>query len=197
MTDEEIVRTDPSVLLTLHPNIRCRARRLGLAVQKFKAGPKVGYKQTADHIAKRRRRAKTALERFQALYIPVTETGCWIWMGSTNPQGYGRFNPKGVLVQAHRFSYEQSKGPIPDGRPLDHLCRVRLCVNPAHLEAVDHRTNILRGDGPAAKHARKLCCKHGHSLDDARRTKEGHRVCRMCERGRKRVRKVHAHIFDP
>ena len=70
-------------------------------------------------------------------------------------------------------------GEIPAGRQLDHLCRNRLCVNPAHLEPVTNRTNTLRGNSPNAIIHRTKRCKHGHSMRDARVTKKG-RDCRRC-----------------
>src|SRR6266496_2265386 len=74
---------------------------------------------------------------------------CWLWTGKTGRDGYGRIGLGGrgalVRVRAHRFAYELLIGPIPDGLQIDHLCRVRHCVNPAHLEPVTQRENILRG----------------------------------------------------
>lgn len=67
---------------------------------------------------------------------------CWLWTGSLNSDGYGRFNGK----LAHRRTYLEVVGPIPDGLVLDHLCRVRNCVNPDHLEPVTQRENMRRGD---------------------------------------------------
>jgi hypothetical protein len=74
-----------------------------------------------------------------------TET-CWLWTAFKNRDGYGRFNAGGnqpVLV--HRFAYELLVGPIAEGLELDHLCRVRACVRPEHLEPVPHRENLRRG----------------------------------------------------
>ena len=81
-------------------------------------------------------------ERFWAK-VNKTET-CWLWMATTNPKGYGRFRD-GKAVSAHRWAYEQVAGPIPEGLQLDHLCRVRNCVNPAHLEPVTGAVNQKRG----------------------------------------------------
>jgi len=109
--------------------------------------------------------------------------GCWTWQGRMFPNGYGdtAWAPNRY---AHRWSYEHFVGPIPEGLTLDHLCRNTRCVNPAHLDPVTHRENILRSPiAPAAVNARKTHCKHGHSLADARRSgPDGrHRHCRMCE----------------
>lgn len=74
--------------------------------------------------------------------------GCWLWDGATGATGYGqmsgRIDGKPRTIQAHRVAYEIMVGPVPDGLELDHLCRNRECVNPAHLEAVPHLLNCLR-----------------------------------------------------
>lgn len=113
---------------------------------------------------------------------------CHLWTGA--PAGrpdlgqfgedYGTFWDGTRMVRAHRFAYEQEHGPIPDRLVVDHRCRRRSCVNPAHLEAVDNRTNVLRGAGPTAANARATHCIHGHTLADAYRTRRGHRKCRTC-----------------
>ena len=75
----------------------------------------------------------------------VPESGCWVWMRHVWPKtGYGCASmAKGHNVLAHRAFFEQANGPIPDGLVLDHVCRVRSCVNPAHLRAVTQRENLL------------------------------------------------------
>ena len=83
--------------------------------------------------------------------VDKTET-CWLWTGGQSA-GYGRFGFKGrPNLGAHRFAYELLVGPIPPGLDLDHLCRVRNCVNPDHLEPVTRRENLLlRGGGPSER----------------------------------------------
>ena len=102
--------------------------------------------------------------RFERSYIPVTESGCWLWIGATNFGGYGRLSVNHKMVMAHRFAYEKYLGVIPDRLTLDHSCKVTACVNPSHLEPVTMKENILRGDGFCARNARKTHCKAGHML---------------------------------
>ena len=88
--------------------------------------------------------------------------GCWLWMGELNNKGYGRIvrgnNHTGTRERlfAHRVSYELVNGEVPYGMDLDHKCRVRSCVNPAHLEPVSRSENNRRGD---------LMKRKGASLD--------------------------------
>jgi hypothetical protein len=83
--------------------------------------------------------------------VETLENGCWIFTGALTEKGYGRI--RGVnkkMVVAHRAMYEELRGPIPDGEELDHICWVRACVNPDHMEPVTHAENIRRS---RARHA--------------------------------------------
>lgn len=83
---------------------------------------------------------------------------CWVWTAATT-EGYGRFHLTGrTLVLAHRFSYETTVGPVPDGLDLDHVCRRRICINPAHLEPVTRQINLLRGDTLTRAHHEDRDC---------------------------------------
>lgn len=74
----------------------------------------------------------------------TTEGDCWIWNGAPGKNGYGRISVDNQLRYVHRVSYEHYVGPIPDGLTIDHLCRVRMCINPAHLEPVTLEENTRR-----------------------------------------------------
>lgn len=119
--------------------------------------------------------------------VDKTES-CWLWTGSLTHNGYGRMGFRGKVHRAHRLAYELLiGGAIPDGLTLDHLCRERRCVNPAHLEAVPLRVNILRGEGGAALNVRKTRCPAGHPLDGANLRRDGSnraRRCRACKQAR-------------
>lgn len=111
---------------------------------------------------------------------------CWLWTANTTKaqDGYGLFYVTGrSAVVAHRWSYEQVHGPLDRHLVVDHLCRTRLCVNPAHLEAVDPRENVLRGIGPTAINAAKVVCIRGHDFAPAA---DGTRFCPTCRRATKR-----------
>jgi hypothetical protein len=73
------------------------------------------------------------------------KTTCWIWQLAINEDGYGETSENGVQKSAHRLYYERRFGPISKGLVLDHLCRVRCCVNPDHLEPVTSLENTRRG----------------------------------------------------
>lgn len=116
---------------------------------------------------------------------------CWIWTGACSASGYGHLGAgghDGKTILAHVVVYEQCVGPIPDGLELDHLCRVRRCCRPDHVEPVSHQINVLRGASVAAVHAQKTHCANGHLFDDknTRYSNGGRwRACRACDRSRK------------
>lgn len=127
-------------------------------------------------------------ERFWAK-VDKTDT-CWLWTACKNGDGYGQFALAGMRG-AHRVSYEWAKGAIPEGLEIDHLCRIRHCVNPEHLEAVTHRENTLRGDTVAATSAAKTHCPKGHPLsgDNLANLRDGTRRCLTCNRRQYHERK--------
>ena len=113
--------------------------------------------------------------------------GCWPWIGALTSGGYGSVGLGGSVVQAHRVVYRLLVGPIPDGLQLDHLCRVRNCVNPDHLEPVTPQENMLR----AKAATRRTHCKRGHEYtpENTYRADDGWRACRACYRSRRQERK--------
>ncbi len=129
------------------------------------------------------------IERFEAKVDRVSSaTGCWLWTAQVDLHGYGQFwaDPETGGVKAHRWSYEHFVGPIPDGLSLDHLCRNPPCVNPAHLEPVTTRENLIRGVGFPAQNVAKTHCVHGHALVASNvyrpPSQPTVRVCRQCMR---------------
>lgn len=117
---------------------------------------------------------------------------CWLWTANLSSAGYGRFYVGSrTVAQATRWAYEQEVGPIPEGFQLDHLCRVRACVRPSHLEPVTQRENMLRGMGLPGVNARKTHCPQGHEYTPENTIPSGpggaHRKCRICVNARRRV----------
>lgn len=123
-------------------------------------------------------------ERFERQYIPEPNSGCWLWIGVSNSQKgklrYGYIGHKNKKLSAHRYSYERFIDIIPEGLVLDHLCKITLCVNPNHLEAVTQKTNILRGETGKYKRPIKSHCLHGHEF-----TKENSYINKNTKRCRK------------
>lgn len=123
------------------------------------------------------------------------QDSCWLWAELLTDIGYGRFWRKmddgWKLFLAHRVMYEEHKGSIPEGYQIDHLCRVRHCINPDHLEAITRKANILRGVSPPALNLKKTHCPSGHEYteDNILMTKKG-RQCRECGRARARYYKA-------
>lgn len=115
------------------------------------------------------------------LNVQKTQT-CWLWTAAINQYGYGTLTYRGRQQLAHRVAYRLSTGQMPH-LELDHLYRVRNCVNPAHLEQVTSRQNTLRGTSPSAVNAGKTHCQRGHEFTpENTRTYRGHRYCRACNR---------------
>ena len=136
------------------------------------------------------------LERMEDRTLYEPNTGCWIWLGARNPAGYGKIGmPGGKTVDVHRATYEALVGPVPAGYELDHLCKCKPCRNPAHLEPVTRRENVMRGTAPMAAFARQTHCKHGHEFTEAntrirRETGRTMRICRACDREASRRRRA-------
>lgn len=116
--------------------------------------------------------------------------GCWIWQLSLSRFGYARIivreGGRKRLVGAHRYAYEALIGPVPDGLQLDHLCRVRACVFPEHMEPVTAGENLRRKPKPDARtHCRR---RHEFTVANTRVGKDGGRRCRTCDHLRNKGR---------
>lgn len=115
-------------------------------------------------------------------YRPVLGP-CWIWTGGTFPAGYGSYWLDGRSVLVHRVVYELLVGPIPGGLELDHVCRVRACCNPKHLEPVTPAENMIR--------TQRSRCVNGHLMEGPNlrtvKGKPGQRRCAACARDRQRL----------
>ena len=141
------------------------------------------------------------LERFEQKYIPEPNSGCWLWTAGVNRLGYGTIGTgsrsDGSMKKsfAHRVSYALYRREIPDGLTIDHLCRVRCCVNPDHLDTVSQGVNNLRGRSASSLNSAKTHCPRGHEFNEASvqsfTGKTGqrlsHRICRECNRTYQRL----------
>ena len=131
-------------------------------------------------------RERDPLKRI-ASKVTVSADGCWLWTSSVDERGYARM---GGGALGHRVTYELVVGPIPDGLQIDHLCRVRNCVNPEHLEAVTCRVNLHRGETVTAMHAAKTQCVNGHDFTPENTyVWRGCRHCRKCRAARMRAKR--------
>lgn len=136
-------------------------------------------------------RPALTLDALHARAIPEPNSGCLLWLGAVNQFGYGRTLFQGSRTVAHRASYILACGPVPDGLELDHLCRVRSCINPLHLEPVTKLENGRRGvagEKSGAQQRSKTHCPQGHPYAGANLfiRARGHRECRVCMAARQK-----------
>lgn len=121
--------------------------------------------------------------------VVLESNGCWTFTGALDRQGYGKVSDGVLTSQVHRIVFQHFNGTIVAGLELDHLCRHRACCNPAHLEAVTHRENVLRGQSPTALNAMKTRCVNGHEFDAANtRLRSRGRECKRCHAEQERAR---------
>lgn len=145
---------------------------------------------TYDKNAPRPYRRNTA-DKFWSLVDKSAGPGeCWPWTAVKGRTGYGQFKFEGKNWGAHRLAYILVNGAVPEGLVLDHLCRVRHCCNPTHLEPVTNAENVLRGEGLSACNARATHCLNDHEFtpENTRVVQGGQRQCATCARARQRER---------
>jgi len=118
-------------------------------------------------------------------YVELTDT-CWLWTGGKKGEGYGNYPTgadRGLERYAHRFAWQHCMGEIPAGYELDHICGIRNCVNPEHLQLVERGFNGLQGGKNSAnKREAKTHCKRGHEFIEGNTyvRPDGSRVCKKC-----------------
>lgn len=145
--------------------------------------------QHHNRVVKPGKRSEPVIDRL--MKHSKSEGGCLIWTGRLR-NGYGqmRIGSRGAdrrTVSTHRWHWEYVNGPVPDGFELDHLCRVRSCLELSHLEPVTRRVNIIRGVGVrngAKYQLSKTHCPSGHEYSPENtwiRKQNGARVCRQCK----------------
>jgi hypothetical protein len=131
---------------------------------------------------------RPALERFNACYAIEPITGCWLWQRQILPLGYGVFcmgkeyGEAHKNTGAHRAAWRLFRGAIPAGFEVDHLCRVRACVNPDHLQLLTKSENMQQSNSASAQNRRKTHCLRGHLLtsENVHVAADGGRRCRQC-----------------
>ena len=125
-----------------------------------------------------------SFSKFTLNYLINQETGCWEWTAGKSSDGYAMMYENKKMVYSHRWSYEHYNGKIAEGLHIDHLCRVRHCVNPAHLEAVTTQENTRRGDHSniGIRNKEKLFCPSGHEYtkENTYIKRNRFRVCATC-----------------
>lgn len=127
----------------------------------------------------------------QAVWDKIELTGfCWLWRGYVDKHGYGYASWEGKSPRAHRIVFETLVGTIPQGLQLDHLCRIRNCVNPCHLEPVSCKENLSRSHNTQATvNTRKTHCAQGHEYTPENTSQEkSQRACKTCKKIRAKAR---------
>jgi hypothetical protein len=128
---------------------------------------------------------RKAKARFWRKVSPAPSHECWLWRGAVGNSGYGNVGRNKVTFLAHRLGYEFTYGPVPVGLDLDHLCRVKLCVNPVHLEPVTFLVNMRRRYA-LNPDTRPEYCLRGHRWTEFNTyiiPSNGRRRCLDCQAG--------------
>lgn len=177
-------------------NFRARDEALAYMVEK---GLAVGGKGRRGGPGRKRRTREEVAQLLMANATP-DESGCLVWQGALTSAGYGRMSwtsDEGHVIRgAHRLAYHLAVGPVPDDhlKSIDHLCRNRACVEPAHLELVSQRENVMRSPiAPGALNAAKTHCPQGHPYSPEntyvytfKTQRTTTRICRTCQRAYQR-----------
>lgn len=134
--------------------------------------------------------AKPVSQTILDLSIPEPNSGCWLWLGCIDRDGYSKCRNS----TGHKKAYEAFVGAVPEGMEIDHKCNNRGCVNPAHLTCLPHLDNVRRISArPGHRNRVKTHCVHGHEFTEEN-TKIDHwrgvimRRCRECRRRREAAR---------
>lgn len=127
------------------------------------------------------RRRGTPFERSWNKFL--VDDGCWVWTAGVDADGYGRiWNRPGQPTKAHVVIWNALREPAPEGTEFDHLCQVKRCVNPTHLEPTTHQVNCERRPQYQTQITH---CPQGHAYDEENTyTYKGMRSCRICMRAR-------------
>lgn len=131
------------------------------------------------------------VDRFMGRVLwPSSISACWLWRGYQDADGYGRVVFGQTHYRAHRVAYHMFRGSLPQDLVIDHLCRVRNCVNPLHMEPVTIEVNSLRGFGVGLNRF-KTKCPQGHEYSPSNTAwYRGGRFCRACNRAAARAYKA-------
>ena len=132
---------------------------------------------------------EVTVEECARFWRKVDKSGdCWLWLPPPGNHGYGQMGAAGTVMLAHRISYLLHHTEIPDGLTIDHLCHVKTCVRPDHLEAVTSSDNVKRAHRDGLYSYDPECCPHGHPRTPEvwRAKKSGASYCIECQRGHNR-----------
>lgn len=131
---------------------------------------------------------RTVMDRFMAKVNQKNRiNSCWHWIGAKGSNGYGQMQMGERKQQAHRIAYELFVGPIPKDLTIDHICRVKECVNPKHLRPMTMLENVMDG----CKNLKKTHCPKGHEYDEANTIRyRTFRYCRACKQANDRAHHV-------